>query len=127
MTRVRSPLQLARAQGKVGRVDSAIEAMFAQHWRAERMPDYVRNYAGAIPGRALEIDFAVVPVRFGVEIQGAVHRIEEHFHRDTEKLALAMLAGWQILAVTGRQVRDGSAIVWARELLAKRIAEIFPT
>ena len=114
-----TPLQLARAQGKVDRIDSAIEAQFAQQARAEGLPQWQRNHV-FLPDRRLEFDFAWPAVRFAVEIQGAVHRITGHFHRDAEKHALALLAGWIILPVTGRTIRSGQAIKWAKALLWER-------
>jgi very-short-patch-repair endonuclease len=116
----KSPLQLARAQGKVDRLDSALEATFAQQLRAEGLPAAERNYV-FLPDRKLELDFAWPRARFSVEIDGAVHRITERFHSDREKHALALLAGWVILPVTGRHVRSGQAIAWARALLWERL------
>jgi very-short-patch-repair endonuclease len=115
----KTPLQLARDQGKVGRIDSAIEATFAMQARAEGLPQWVRNHV-FLPDRLLQIDFAWPALRFGIEVQGAVHRIGNHIHRDCEKQALALLAGWTILPVTGRHVRSGQAIAWARSLIWER-------
>lgn len=120
LNRPRTPLQLARAQGKVERLDSPIEALFAQQLRAYKAPAHERNYRGAIPGRELEMDFAFVPIRLGIEVQGRVHCIFENLQRDTEKHALALLAGWLVLPVTGRQIRDGRAIQWAMDLITQR-------
>lgn len=121
----RSALQLARAQGKVpARIDSPIEALFSLQLRFNHAPEHVRNYVGAIPGRKLEVDFAWPSLRMGIEVQGAVHRIKEHFQRDAEKHALALLAGWILLPVTGRQIRDGRAIGWALQLLEMRAREL---
>jgi very-short-patch-repair endonuclease len=115
-----SYMRMARTQGKLeGRPDSAIEGIFAQQLRIEHAPSYLRNYV-FLPDRKLELDFAWVKIKFAVEVQGAVHRITERFHGDSEKHALALLAGWTILPVTGRLIRDGRAIGWAMELLRRR-------
>lgn len=116
-------LNLARAQGKVGRIDSAIEATLALQLRDAKLPPWERNYQ-AIPGRKLETDFAWPRLKFGIEVQGAVHRIETHFHRDAEKAALLLLEGWQLLPVTGRTIRSGQAIVWACQLIKRRADDL---
>lgn len=115
----RTPVQLAQEQGKCGRMDSAIEAAFAMQARAVGLPQWVRNYV-FLPNRKLELDFSWPALKFAVEIQGAVHRITERFHGDSEKHALALLAGWTILPVTGRHIRSGKAIEWAQSLLWER-------
>jgi very-short-patch-repair endonuclease len=113
-------VRMARQQGKIpARIDSEIEAKFALHCGAENFPRWERNYR-IIPGRKLEWDFAWVGAKFAVEVQGAVHRIEAKFHTDAEKMALALLAGWTVLPVTGRHVRSGQAIAWAKSLLWER-------
>jgi hypothetical protein len=88
-------LRMARTQGKVERLDSAIEAQFAQQLRIEHAPPWERNVV-FLPDRRLEIDFGWKDIKFAVEVQGAVHRVEDMFHRDAEKMALALLAGWTI-------------------------------
>lgn len=110
-------LKMARAQGKVDRIDSPIEALFAQQARAEHLPPWERNFI-FLPDRKFELDWAWPRIRFGIEIQGAVHAM--HLHRDAEKHALALLAGWTILPVTGRHIRAGQAIRWAKSLLWER-------
>lgn len=118
-------VKLARAQGKLpDRLDSEIEALFAQQLRAAQAPPYVRNYAEAIPGRKLEVDFAWPELRFGIEVQGGAHRIKANFHRDAEKACLAYLAGWVVLPVTGRQIRDARAGDWAIAAIARRREEL---
>lgn len=108
-------LKLAQAQGKVGRIDSPIEALFAQQLRAFRVRAWVRNHV-FIPGRKLEIDFCWPDDKRGVEIEGAVHRIKTRFHSDIEKHALARLNGWEILRVDGRAVRNAQGIGWLAQL-----------
>jgi very-short-patch-repair endonuclease len=117
----KSFLRIARTQGKVARVDSKIEALFSQQLRVDRAPDWDRNFKFLAPERDLELDFAWPRIKFAVEVQGAVHRITERFHADREKHALAILADWTILPVTGRHVRDGRAIQWAMEILRRRM------
>lgn len=119
MTAVRSAGNIARLKAKgLPRFDSPIEAELALQLRADRAPQWIRNYV-FLPDRKLEIDFAWPRHKFGIEVQGAVHRITEHFHRDAEKMALALLNGWTILPVTGRTIRNGKAIGWAMEALRR--------
>lgn len=108
-------LKLARAQGKLDRVDSAIEALFAQQLRAHKVRPWVRNHV-FIPGRRLELDFAFPADRRAIEIEGEVHRIKARFHGDIEKHALALLHNWTILRLDGRAVRSAQGIAWALEL-----------
>ena len=50
-----------------------------------------------------------------------VHRIKGRFRADIEKRALALLAGWRVLEVSGAEIRSGQAIAWLIALLqAKR-------
>ena len=99
---------------------SELEETFARDMRALNFPEYQREYTYLKP-RKYRLDFAWPKCKFGVEIDGAVHRIKSRFHTDREKHALSLLEGWQILAVTGLHVRDGRAIQWAAELLFRRL------
>lgn len=47
--------------------------------------------------------------RLIVEVQGQVHRIRNRWKEDIEKAQLTVLAGWRLLPVSTKQVRDGSA------------------
>lgn len=77
-----------------------------------------RNFV-FMPPRKFELDFSWPDLWFGVEIDGAAHRNKSRFHSDHEKHALAMLAGWKILAVTRVQIFDGKAIAWTEEVLRR--------
>lgn len=109
-------LRMARAQGKVGRIDSGLEATFAQQLRVLKVPTWQRNYQ-FLADRALEIDFAWPHVKFGVEIQGGVHAIKRVSERDSEKAALAILAGWTLLPITTDHVHTGRGVDWTQEVL----------
>jgi very-short-patch-repair endonuclease len=117
----RSLLSIAQEQGKVGRVDSEIEARLDLMLHVAKVPPFIRNYVGAVPGRKVEVDFAWPVLKFGIEVQGHVHRIRHMFEKDAEKQALFMLEDWQVLPVTGRAIRGGQALTWALELLRRRI------
>jgi len=79
---------------------------------------YVREYY-PIASRNFRLDFAWPEVKVGVEIQGMAHRIKGKFRADIEKRALCLLADWRVLEVGSAEVRDGTAIQWLRELLAR--------
>jgi very-short-patch-repair endonuclease len=119
MNAVRSFLQMARAQGKVGHVDSEIEATLAQQLRAAKVEPWERNYR-ALPDSKMEVDFAWPRLRLAIEVQGHVHRIKANFHRDIQKAARLQLEGWQLLAVDGLSIRSGQALVWALQFLRRR-------
>lgn len=69
-----------------------------------------------IPGRKFRWDFAWPAHRLAVEVQGGEwmakggHNSAQGLQRDCEKLALATLAGWRQLSVTGSMVRSGRAL-----------------
>jgi very-short-patch-repair endonuclease len=106
-----------RCAAQLGRQESGIEVHFGRDARALKLPPWRRNYRFLEP-RKFEIDFAWPELRFGVEIDGHVHRIRDRFDTDREKGALAILAGWTLMHVTGQHVRQGLAIEWARQAIA---------
>lgn len=103
--------------------DSPLEAAFTlqlrelkQRWPG--LPAWRRNHV-FLAGRKFELDYAWPELWFGLEIDGAVHLTRERFHGDREKQALALIAGWKILPVTGLHVRDLRAIGWCEEMLRR--------
>ncbi len=77
---------------------------------------YKREYY-PILGRDFRLDFAWVPEKKYVEVQGMAHRIKGKFRADIEKRALLTLAGWRGLEVGGAEIKSGKAIEWIKELL----------
>jgi hypothetical protein len=79
--------------------------------------------AKLIPGRKFAFDFAWAEQRLAVEVQGGIflpkgaHTSGPGVTRDCEKGALAMLAGYRPLSVTGEHVRSGRALAWIEALL----------
>lgn len=74
---------------------------------------FEREYR-AIPDRKYRWDFALVPERILIEIQGAIYRGGAHttvsgLRRDYSKLNAATLAGYRTLMFHGDQVRSGEA------------------
>lgn len=99
------------------RRDSQIEAELALQMRALKFAPWVRNLR-FLETRKFELDFAWPAWKFAVEVDGHVHRIKERFNADHEKHALAMLDGWTVLRVGGKDIRNGRAVQWVDRLLA---------
>lgn len=109
----------ARAAG-ARRGPSPLELAFAQQLSILRIAAPEREFR-FIEGRNFRLDFAWPGARVAVEVQGMVHRIKGRFRADIEKRALALLAGWRVLEVSGAEIRSGQAIAWLIALLqAKR-------
>jgi very-short-patch-repair endonuclease len=128
VSKIANYLRMARAQGKVDeRMDSALEAEFALQMRVSKFPPWVRNHQ-FLEGSKKELDFAWPAWRFGVEVDGAVHRIADRFHRDYLKHAQALVAGWVVLRVDQVLVTKGEGVRYAEQLLlrARRAAEGLP-
>lgn len=97
--------------------ESKLERRFGQQLAANPdLPAHQRNYF-FLSDRDLEFDFCWPEARIAVEVQGTPHRIKGKYGRDIEKRALAMLAGWRVLEVDGPRIKDGTAMVWLRQLL----------
>ncbi|MGF6633542.1 hypothetical protein [Paraburkholderia sp. MM6662-R1] len=103
---------------------SAIEELFALHVRADKLPAPTREYQFD-PLRKWRFDFCWPEQRVAVEVEGGIHSGGRHtrgagFEQDARKYLAATLAGWRVVRVTGKMVRDGSAIAAARELLTRQ-------
>lgn len=93
---------------------SKLELMFAGQIAADRLPPPQTEFAFH-PERNFRFDFAWPEWKLAVEVEGMVHRIKTRFESDIEKYALAQLAGWTVLRVSGKVIRDGRAIGWLRQ------------
>lgn len=81
----------------------------------------------AIPGRRHRFDFAWAHFRLAVEVQGGTWNGGKHgrgsgIAKDTEKLNLAVIHGWQVMQFTSDQVRDGKALRWLQAYFEGRAA-----
>lgn len=99
---------------------SPIEALLDVHIRAEKLPRPVHEFP-FLEHRKFRFDRAWPQIKFAVEVDGHVHRIKSRFDSDREKHALALLAGWTVLHVTGHHIRSGQAITWLKALLWERL------
>jgi len=91
---------------------SSLEAELAWQMDAAGLA-YVSEYRFD-PVRRWRVDFAFLPQRLAVEIDGGVHRIKDRFERDPEKHNALVLAGWRLLRFSAPMVRGGHALLTIR-------------
>ncbi len=106
------------APAKDPRKRSPLEVRLEQDMVVAGVPMPMLEYH-PIPGRGWRMDFSwptMTPPR-AVEVNGAAHRISSRFYGDMEKRQHLFFAGWLVLEVSGRDIRDGSAIEMVKKLL----------
>jgi len=107
--------------GKRSGKGSELERLMAWQIRVAGLPEPVRELKFH-PVRRWRADFAwpdygvMLEVEGGVWIVGA-HNRGAHFESDCEKYAEAALLGWTVIRATGRQVKDGRALLWVAKAL----------
>lgn len=104
------------AKIKARKVESYLEKIFAEQIMLCGLPAPTREFR-PFEERRFRCDFAWPALKLIVEVDGEVHRISSRFHRDIEKQAMLLLAGWRCLRVGSIQVRDGTAIEWLKQLM----------
>lgn len=107
-------------------MSSAPEALLEMHLRASKIGGWVREHRFAAPDRQFRLDFAWVPERLGVEVDGGIwvkgrHGTGKGMTRDCEKYSEAAARGWRIIRVTPDQVKQGKALEWIRRALNKEV------
>ena len=95
--------------------------MFSFQMHAVGLEGLVREYA-AIPGRRFRFDFAFVPERELIEIQGGTGNRGAHgrgacIQRDYEKGNLAVQHGWRVLQFDSNMVGSAEAIRMTEQIL----------
>lgn len=100
---------------------SDLEEAFAFQLSAIGLDGFVREYR-AIPERRFRFDFAFVPERVLIEIQGGTWNRGAHSRgaglaRDYEKLNLATANGWRVLQFDTNMIKSGEAIRMAEQIL----------
>lgn len=105
---------------ELGIVGSRTEELFALHIRADKLPEPVREFRFH-ETRLWRFDFAWPTMKFAVEVQGGCHSIKMRLHKDIQKRAHALMAGWTVLEVDPEAVRSGEAIAWLKALLWERV------
>jgi very-short-patch-repair endonuclease len=95
---------------------------------------FTRNYAKAIPGSRMEIDFADVENRIAIEIQGGTwakgkmgHNSGVGIRRDCIKSNMLQLNGWRILKVTSDMIRDTTAIDFIERFYSDALSYTMPS
>lgn len=96
---------------------SHLEDTLLAQIRLAKLPEPIREFH-AIAGRRFRWDFCwTEPYALLVEVQGGTwinggHSRGAGVSRDCEKLNLATLSGWKVLAFTGDQIHRGEALSW---------------
>ena len=99
-----------------------LENLLQTHLRAHKIP-FAREVRFARP-RLFRADFIIerqdgqkliVEVQGGVWTKTSYHGSGRGMTADCEKSALAAIKGYQWMAVTGGQVRNGQAVAWIIE------------
>ena len=106
---------LPRGQIKAGRSELEAELQAQIERALLPTPEYDVPY---LIGSRHRLDVAWRFQKFGVEVQGAVHRIKGKFRADIDKRAAGLLQGWVILEVDREAIYSGKAIEWIRQLLS---------
>jgi len=100
---------------------SSLEETLAYQIKVVGLPAPVREFKFH-PKRKWRFDFAWPRHKIAVEVEGGVWTGGRHmrgfgFQADCEKYAMALIAGWRVLRVTGEMVKDGTALNYIEELL----------
>ena len=101
---------------------SKYEELFALSLKSERIP-FEREFKFHAK-RKWQADFALVPQRVLVEIEGGTHSGGRHvrpegYENDCEKYNAATVGGWRVLRFTSRMVRSGEALQTTLALLGR--------
>lgn len=105
---------------------SEIEELLALQIRCAKLPIPDREYRFHAT-RRWRFDFAFIAHNLAVEVEGGVWSGGRHtrgagFEADCEKYAEALLHGWRVLRVTGKQVKSGQALAWIEQLINRSSA-----
>lgn len=97
--------------------------VLAAHIRLTNLPTPEREYRFC-EHRRWRFDFAYPRQKLALELQGGNwvqgrHTRGQGFENDCEKFSAAAILGWRVLLVTTAMVKDGRAIKWLEDALAK--------
>lgn len=118
---LRAMLASARIDGAVTR--SELEDRFLALARDARLPGLEVNAFLKVAGTWIEVDCVWRAQRLVVELDGhAFHAPRAAFERDRARDRMLQAAGWRVVRITWRQLRDGPDLVAAdlRAMLAHR-------
>ena len=112
-------------RNKAPSVGSVGEETLAQHIRAYKMPEPVREYRFH-PERKWRFDFAWPEIMLAVEVDGmhpsGRHNTRDGIAADNLKRNTATEMGWQVASVTTSQVKSGYAVNLLHRLIARSSA-----
>ena len=103
---------------------SQLEILFERHIQDAGLPEPEVAYRFARHiGRRWEADFAFLPYKLLVEIEGGEFQRGRHtrgkgFVNDCEKYAEAQIMGWRVLRIPGTWVHNGEGVRYLERLLA---------
>lgn len=117
MTRRRAPVPLDQQCALAGLPVPQPEYHFARE-----LPLDTLRALGQDKPRQWAVDWAFVPQRLAVEVEGGYaiagrHTSVKGFLADLEKYAVLACLGWRLLRVTPRQVASGEALTWIERAL----------
>lgn len=92
-------------------IGSRAELEFAQLWVAKFPRIDLVTQLKPVPGRRFALDFAHLPSKTGIEINGGIwgksaHSSGKGLLRDYEKTRLSALHGWLIVPLAPQQIED---------------------
>lgn len=101
---------------------SDLEEEMAFQIRVHALPEPAREHAFH-PDRKWRFDFAWPALRVALEVEGGTwsrgrHTRGKGYEADAEKYGAAAAAGWEVVRVTGAQVKSGAA----RDIIAAVLA-----
>jgi very-short-patch-repair endonuclease len=105
---------LADETSALGVTRKKLEERFAAVLEDSDLSRPRRNADLAVRGRIIEADCLWAEQRVIVELDGrAVHGTRRAFERDRERDRLLQVAGWRVVRITWRQLRDDAPAVLA--------------
>jgi very-short-patch-repair endonuclease len=102
---------------------SDVEDQFFFQCRALGLPEPEREFRFH-PVRKWRADFAFIPERILIEIEGGTYKNGRHtrpvgYEKDCEKYNSAQMDGWMVLRYTAGMVRSGEAVAEVEQALKR--------
>lgn len=130
-------VRLQRARRSVARLGSRVgvagvplahrvsaEDLLVQQLQSAGLSGWTREHRFH-PVRKWRFDLAHIELKIAVEVEGFApggragrHQRVAGFTADAEKYAEAAIAGWRLIRVTTRQVREGKALGWIERAIS---------
>lgn len=115
-------LRSRESRPRVSRSKSSVPLLL-EHCRAVNLPTPTPEHRFH-PTRRWRFDLAFIDQKLAVEVEGGLFIQGRHSRgagaeADCEKYAEAAIAGWTVLRVSPRQIKNGIAVDWIARWLAK--------